>query len=152
LALTVRAVKSPKIYIRDSGILHHLAGILNFQDLQGNVLIGNSWEGYVVERIKQRDETEMFETQEAFLKVREKALNLAQSWHVINTGQSIEQTYNAIEKILDKPKAVESFENLLKRFPDNDLYPETLYNLYKVNKEENNPRAMRPPSLIDVPA
>lgn len=53
LNLKKRLVKSPKIYIRDSGILHHLAGIMNFQDLQGNVLIGNSWEGYVVEQIKQ---------------------------------------------------------------------------------------------------
>lgn len=53
LNLKKRLVKSPKIYIRDSGILHHLAGILNFQDLQGNVIIGNSWEGYVVEQVKQ---------------------------------------------------------------------------------------------------
>jgi predicted AAA+ superfamily ATPase len=52
LNLKKRLVKSPKIYIRDSGILHHLAGILNFQELQGNVLIGNSWEGYVIEQVK----------------------------------------------------------------------------------------------------
>ncbi len=55
----------------------------------------------LVERIKQRNETEMFETQEAFLKVRAKALDLTQGWHIINTGQSIEQTYSEIEKILD---------------------------------------------------
>jgi hypothetical protein len=53
LNLKKRLVKSPKIYIRDSGILHYLAGILNFQNLQGNVLIGNSWEGYVIEQVKQ---------------------------------------------------------------------------------------------------
>lgn len=53
LNLKKRLVKSPKIYIRDSGILHYLAGILNFHDLQGNVLIGNSWEGYVIEQVKQ---------------------------------------------------------------------------------------------------
>jgi len=56
----------------------------------------------LVERIKQRSETEMFETQEAFLKVRSKALDLAAGWHIINTGQSIEQTYSVIEKILDE--------------------------------------------------
>jgi dTMP kinase len=55
----------------------------------------------LVERIKQRSETEMFETQEAFLKVRAKALDLVQGWYIINTGQSIEQTYCAIEKVLD---------------------------------------------------
>lgn len=48
-----RLVKSPKIYIRDSGILHSLTSISDFEQLQGNVLIGNSWEGYVIEQIKQ---------------------------------------------------------------------------------------------------
>lgn len=56
----------------------------------------------LVERIKQRSETEMFETQEAFLKVRTKALELAAGWHIIDTGQSIEQTYASIEKVLDE--------------------------------------------------
>ena len=55
----------------------------------------------LVERIKQRSQTEMFETQEAFLKVRAKALDLANDWYIVNTGQSIEQTYNIIEKVLD---------------------------------------------------
>ena len=56
----------------------------------------------LVERIKQRSEVEMFETKEAFLKVRSKALELAKGWHIINTGQSVEETYRAIEKILDQ--------------------------------------------------
>ena len=55
----------------------------------------------LVERIKKRSETEMFETQDAFLKVRAKALGLAQGWYIINTGGSVEETYAAIEKILD---------------------------------------------------
>lgn len=53
LNLKKRLVKSPKIYIRDSGILHYIIGIMNIHDLQGNVIIGNSWEGYVVEQIRQ---------------------------------------------------------------------------------------------------
>lgn len=48
-----RLVKSPKIYVRDTGILHYLVGIDNFDVLQGNTLIGNSWEGYVIEQIYQ---------------------------------------------------------------------------------------------------
>jgi len=48
-----RLVKSPKVYIRDSGMLHLLASIVDFEQLQGNVLIGNSWEGYVLEQIRQ---------------------------------------------------------------------------------------------------
>lgn len=48
-----RLVKSPKIYIRDSGLLHSLSGMKNFKFLQGNVMIGSSWEGYVIEQISQ---------------------------------------------------------------------------------------------------
>ncbi len=48
-----RLVKSPKVYIRDSGVLHYLTSISDFEQLQGNVLIGNSWEGYVIEQIRQ---------------------------------------------------------------------------------------------------
>jgi len=47
-----RLVKSPKIYFRDSGLLHHLSTIPNFEALQGNQLIGASWEGYVIEQIR----------------------------------------------------------------------------------------------------
>ncbi len=48
-----RLVKSPKIYVRDSGILHNLLGIVNFNDLNGNPILGFSWEGYVIEQICQ---------------------------------------------------------------------------------------------------
>ncbi|MDZ4709586.1 MAG: ATP-binding protein [Saprospiraceae bacterium] len=51
--LNKRLVKSPKLYIRDSGLLHRLAGIDRFETLQGNLLIGASWEGYVIEQISQ---------------------------------------------------------------------------------------------------
>jgi predicted AAA+ superfamily ATPase len=46
-----RLVKSPKIYIRDTGILHNLAAISSFDNLFGNPLIGASWEGYVIEQV-----------------------------------------------------------------------------------------------------
>jgi len=49
-----RLVKSPKIYIRDSGLLHHLLNIPNFDSLESNPTIGSSWEGYVIEQIIQR--------------------------------------------------------------------------------------------------
>lgn len=48
-----RLVKSPKVYIRDSGLLHRLAQINSMEELRGNVLIGASWEGYVIEQIIQ---------------------------------------------------------------------------------------------------
>ncbi|SDG14155.1 hypothetical protein SAMN04487996_115161 [Dyadobacter soli] len=48
-----RLIKSPKIYIRDTGILHRLLNIASFEHLQGHPGIGASWEGYVVEQIYQ---------------------------------------------------------------------------------------------------
>jgi len=46
-----RLIKSPKIYIRDTGIMHALLMIKNFDDLQGHPCIGHSWEGFVIEQI-----------------------------------------------------------------------------------------------------
>jgi predicted AAA+ superfamily ATPase len=46
-----RLIKSPKLYLRDSGVLHRLCHFEDMEDLKSNVLIGNSWEGYVVEQI-----------------------------------------------------------------------------------------------------
>ena len=46
-----RLVKSPKIYLRDTGLLHSLLEVERFEDLFGNPIIGNSWEGYVIEQI-----------------------------------------------------------------------------------------------------
>jgi predicted AAA+ superfamily ATPase len=46
-----RLVKSPKVYFRDTGLLHALLGIGNAQDLQGHPMSGFSWEGLVVNHI-----------------------------------------------------------------------------------------------------
>jgi len=51
LNLKKRLIKSPKIYFRDSGILHHLLRIFNIEDLFGNPIVGNSWEGFVIQQI-----------------------------------------------------------------------------------------------------
>jgi tetratricopeptide (TPR) repeat protein len=45
------------------------------------------------------------------------------------------------ERIPDPVKATETFESLIKRFPASDLVPETLYNLYNVNKSGNNSKS-----------
>jgi predicted AAA+ superfamily ATPase len=46
-----RLVKSPKVYVRDSGLLHHLLGVRNVDDLIGHPAAGASWEGFVVDQI-----------------------------------------------------------------------------------------------------
>lgn len=46
-----RLVKSPKVYIRDSGVMHALLKIKDHEDLLGHPAVGGSWEGFVVENI-----------------------------------------------------------------------------------------------------
>jgi hypothetical protein len=46
-----RLVKSPKIYLRDTGLLHKLLNIPSYESLLGNPMIGASWEGFVAENI-----------------------------------------------------------------------------------------------------
>jgi uncharacterized protein len=46
-----RLVKSPKIYFRDTGLLHYLSSINSYDALISHILAGHSWEGYVIEQI-----------------------------------------------------------------------------------------------------
>jgi predicted AAA+ superfamily ATPase len=46
-----RLVKSPKLYLRDSGILHELLGIPSYEGLLSHPTVGSSWETYIVEQI-----------------------------------------------------------------------------------------------------
>jgi uncharacterized protein len=46
-----RLVKSPKVYIRDSGIVHALLNIAEYEALLGHPVVGASWEGFVVENL-----------------------------------------------------------------------------------------------------
>jgi predicted AAA+ superfamily ATPase len=52
--LKKRLVKAPKIYLRDSGILHALLGIDDFSSLLGHPLYGASWEGFAMEQVLAR--------------------------------------------------------------------------------------------------
>ena len=47
-----RLVKAPKVYIRDSGLLHRLLDMDSLDELRGYPGVGNSWEGYVVEQVR----------------------------------------------------------------------------------------------------
>lgn len=46
-----RLVKAPKVFVRDSGLLHQLLAISDFNALLGNPVFGSSWEGVVVENV-----------------------------------------------------------------------------------------------------
>lgn len=49
--ISKRQVKSPKVYIADSGLLHTLLGIKTRSDLERHPKVGASWEGFVIEQI-----------------------------------------------------------------------------------------------------
>ncbi len=49
--LSKRQVKSPKVYFRDTGLLHSLQGLQDFQAVIGHPQVGASWEGFALEQI-----------------------------------------------------------------------------------------------------
>jgi predicted AAA+ superfamily ATPase len=46
-----RQVRAPKVYVRDSGLLHSLLGIGSKHELENHPKVGASWEGYAVEEV-----------------------------------------------------------------------------------------------------
>ena len=46
-----RLVKSPKVYVRDSGLLHALLGLATHDALLAHPVVGNSWEGFAIETL-----------------------------------------------------------------------------------------------------
>lgn len=46
-----RLVRAPKVYVRDSGLLHALLGLLDFESVLAHPVAGASWEGFVLEQI-----------------------------------------------------------------------------------------------------
>ena len=44
-------MRSPKVYVRDSGLAHALLNIPSFNELLGHPVVGGSWEGFVIENI-----------------------------------------------------------------------------------------------------
>ena len=49
--ISKRQVKSPKIYLRDSGLLHHLLAVETAAQLYGHPKVGSSWEGFALEQV-----------------------------------------------------------------------------------------------------
>lgn len=52
--LKKRQVKSPKIYLRDTGILHALLNLSTPEDVFGHPAVGSSWEGFALEAVRSR--------------------------------------------------------------------------------------------------
>ena len=118
-----RLVKSPKIYVRDCGMLHYLSGIGSYDALLGNVLLGNSWEGFVISQIAavlpSDDELYYYRTQdgaEIDLLVRRNDRWLAAAEIKFTSAPSLSKgTYLAMEDL--------ELEKLHVITPDTDTYP-----------------------------
>jgi len=52
--ISKRQIRSPKVYVRDTGLLHRLLGIDDHQSLLGHPKLGASWEGFVIEQLLAR--------------------------------------------------------------------------------------------------
>ncbi len=52
--LNKRQVRAPKIYFRDTGLLHHMLGITTMRDLMLHIKYGASWEGFMIENLIRR--------------------------------------------------------------------------------------------------
>ncbi len=54
-----------------------------------------------IDRLKNRDERQIFENKNDLKKVRERALSIVEDWHVIDSSRPVEDVYNEIKKVLD---------------------------------------------------
>ena len=63
-----RLVKSPKVYVRDTGVLHYLSNVSTYDNLIGHILAGYSWEGFVIQQVsmllRPDDEKYFYRTQD----------------------------------------------------------------------------------------
>ena len=46
-----RTIKSPKVYLRDSGLLHSLLDLASWEQLESHPKLGSSWEGFCIEQV-----------------------------------------------------------------------------------------------------
>ena len=56
--ISKRQVKSPKMYFRDSGIMHALLGVSTEDELHNNAKLGASWEGFALEEVVRRSQVD----------------------------------------------------------------------------------------------
>ncbi len=82
-----RLVKSPKIYFRDTGLLHYLLGIRGKEDLETNLKLGASWEGFALEQV---------------ISIKKAHSNNCFFWAIHNQGE--------IDLLIEKGNKLEAFE------------------------------------------
>jgi predicted AAA+ superfamily ATPase len=68
-----RLVKSPKVYLRDTGLLHHLLNLATLDDVANHPVKGASWETFVIEEIIRREKSARPHTQFYFWRTSARA-------------------------------------------------------------------------------
>ncbi|WP_417601770.1 ATP-binding protein [Owenweeksia hongkongensis] len=105
--LKKRIVKSPKVFFTDTGMLHHLLGIKNFNSLMGHLAVGHSWEAFVINQLisvlKPDDEYYFYRTQDGaeidFLVRRNNSWLLAAEIKLSNSPTLTKGTHIAMEDL-----------------------------------------------------
>jgi len=105
--LKKRIVKSPKVFFTDTGMLHHLLGIKNFNSLMGHLAVGHSWEAFVINQLitvlKPDDEYYFYRTQDGaeidFLVRRNNSWLLAAEIKLSNAPTLTKGTHIAMEDL-----------------------------------------------------
>jgi len=114
--LEKRQVKSPKIYFRDSGILHALIGIRNTSEMNVYPKMGSFWEGFALEAIIRQEDAQ---TEECYFWATQSKAEL--DLLIIKNGKKIGYEF----KYSDKPKLTPSM-----RIACEDLKLDHLYVIY----------------------
>ncbi|WP_192346037.1 ATP-binding protein [Algoriphagus sp. Y33] len=102
-----RLVKSPKLFYRDTGMLHYLLGIKSMETIYGNIVLGSSWEAFVINQVstvlKSDDEMYFYRTQdgaEIDLLIRRNNLWLAAAEIKFSVNPTLTKgTYTAVEDL-----------------------------------------------------
>ncbi len=105
--LKKRIVKSPKVFFTDTGMLHHMLGIKNFNSLMGHLAVGHSWEAFVINQLitvlKPDDEYYFYRTQDGaeidFLVRRNNSWLLAAEIKLSNSPTLTKGTHIAMEDL-----------------------------------------------------
>ncbi|WP_417591458.1 ATP-binding protein [Owenweeksia hongkongensis] len=105
--LKKRIVKSPKVFFTDTGMLHHLLDIKNFNSLMGHLAVGHSWEAFVINQLitilKPDDEYYFYRTQDGaeidFLVRRNNSWLLAAEIKLSNSPTLTKGTHIAMEDL-----------------------------------------------------
>ncbi|MBA3072295.1 MAG: ATP-binding protein [Anaerolineae bacterium] len=100
-----RQVKSPKIYLRDSGLLHYLLGIRTVQELTLHPRSGASWEGYAIE-----ESIKAFEPDEVYFWATHSGAEL--DLLLIKDGKRIGVEYKRMDSPRATPSMYTSLDNL----------------------------------------